>query len=248
MAESGRDRLKRTPMRKRPPHERIKDFNEVAQGFTVEDASAEAARCLQCANPTCISGCPVEIDIKSFIRFIREGDYESAIRKIKEKNNLPGICGRVCPQEVQCEEACVLNRRGAPIAIGALERFAADYERSMGPSEAHMGEPTGMRVAVIGSGPAGLTAAGDLARLGHEVTIFEALHYPGGVLTYGIPEFRLPKSIVKDEIKYVKSLGVKIITNVIVGRTITLDEIFDMGFHAVFIGTGAGSPKFLRKT
>ncbi|MBS7644978.1 MAG: NADPH-dependent glutamate synthase [Candidatus Bathyarchaeia archaeon] len=245
MAERGGDRFKRKPMRKRPPHERIRDFHEVALGFTEEDALAEAARCLQCPNPTCIPGCPVEIDIKSFIGFIREGDYESAIRKIKEKNNLPGICGRVCPQEVQCEEVCVLNRKGAPIAIGALERFAADYERSKGVPEARRGEPTEMRVAVVGSGPAGLTAAGDLARLGHEVTIFEALHSPGGVLTYGIPEFRLPKSIVRDEIEYVKSLGVKIMTNVIVGRTITLDEVFAMGFHAVFIGTGAGSPKFL---
>lgn len=246
MAEGkGVDRLKRISMRKRPPHKRVKHFQEVALGFTEEDALAEAARCLQCPNPTCIPGCPVEIDIKSFIRLIREGDFDSAIRKIKEKNNLPGICGRVCPQEVQCEEACVLNRRGAPIAIGALERFAADYERSKGLIEAEKGEPTGMKVAVIGSGPAGLTAAGDLAKLGHEVTIFEALHSPGGVLTYGIPEFRLPKSIVRDEIEYVKRLGVKIMTNVIVGRTITLDEIFKMGFHAVFIGTGAGSPKFL---
>ena len=246
MAEGkGSDRFKRAPMRKRPPHERVRDFHEVALGFTEEEALAEAARCLQCPNPTCIPGCPVEIDIKSFIGFIRMGDFDAAIRKIKEKNNLPGICGRVCPQEVQCEEACVLNRRGAPIAIGALERFAADYERSKGLIKAERGESTGMRVAVIGSGPAGLTAAGDLARLGHEVTIFEALHAPGGVLTYGIPEFRLPKSIVRDEIEYVKSLGVKLMTNVIVGRTITLDEIFDMGFQAVFIGTGAGSPKFL---
>ncbi|MEM2123057.1 MAG: NAD(P)-binding protein, partial [Candidatus Bathyarchaeia archaeon] len=214
----GVDRFKRTPMRKRPPHERIRNFHEVALGFTEEDALAEAARCLQCPDPKCISGCPVEIDIKSFIGFIRMGDYDSAIRKIKEKNNLPGICGRVCPQEVQCEEACVLNRRGVPIAIGALERFAADHERSKGLIEARKGESTGMRVAVIGSGPASLTAAGDLARLGHEVVIFEALHAPGGVLTYGIPEFRLPKSIVRDEVEYVKSLGVKIMTNVIVGR------------------------------
>ena len=246
MAEGkGANMFRRTLMPKRPPKERIKDFQEVALGFTEEDALAEAARCLQCPNPTCISGCPVEIDIKSFIRFIREGDFDSAIRKIKEKNNLPGICGRVCPQEIQCEEVCVLNRKGAPIAIGALERFAADYERSKGLVETERGKPTGMNVAIIGSGPAGLTAAGDLARLGHEVTIFEALHAPGGVLTYGIPEFRLPKSIVRDEIEYVKRLGVKIMTSIIVGRTITLDEIFEMGFHAVFIGTGAGAPKFL---
>jgi glutamate synthase (NADPH/NADH) small chain len=239
------NRLKRVPMPKQPPRERIKNFKEVALGYSQEQAIIEASRCLQCANPSCVKGCPVEIDIPAFIKLIAKGEFEKAIEKIKEKNNLPAVCGRVCPQETQCENACILNRKNASIAIGALERFAADYGFSKGIVSFEKHSSTGKKVAIIGSGPAGLTVAGDLAKLGHEVTVFEALHEAGGVLTYGIPEFRLPKSIVKAEIDYIKKLGVKILTNIVVGNTITIDELFEMGYDAVFIGAGAGSPRFL---
>lgn len=239
------NRLKRVSMPKQPPEERIKNFKEVALGYSQEQAIMEASRCLQCVNPSCVKGCPVGIDIPAFIKFIVKGEFEKAIEKIKEKNNLPAICGRVCPQETQCEKACILNIKNAPIAIGALERFAADYGISKRIVSFEKHSSTGKKVAIIGSGPAGLTVAGDLAKLGHEVTIFEALHEAGGVLTYGIPEFRLPKSIVKAEIDYIKKLGVKILTNIVVGNTITINELFEMGYDAVFIGAGAGSPRFL---
>ncbi len=226
--------------------ERVRCFKEVALGYSEEQAVAEAERCLQCKVPRCVEGCPVGIDIPRFIRHIRERNYEEAIRVIREKNSLPAICGRVCPQEDQCMGRCVLGLKGEPINIGALERFAADEERRRGlRAKPEIAPPTGKRVAVVGSGPAGLTAAAELARLGHEVVIFEALHEPGGVLMYGIPEFRLPKDIVRDEIEYVKSLGVKFETNVIVGRVIKISELFEMGFNAVFIGSGAGLPDFL---
>ncbi len=233
------------PMPKLKPEERIRCFKEVALGYSEEQAKAEAERCLQCKVPRCVEGCPVNIDIPTFIRFIKEGRYREAIKKIKEKNSLPAICGRVCPQENQCMGRCILGIRNVPVNIGALERFAADWERAEGLTNPEKAPPTGKKVAVVGSGPAGLTAAAELAKLGHEVTIFEALHKPGGVLTYGIPEFRLPKEIVMDEVKYVESLGVKIERNIIIGKTITIKELFNMGFDAVFLGTGAGLPRFL---
>lgn len=233
-------------MKKQKPEERVKNFNEVAQGMIEEEAVKEAIRCLFCATPKCSVSCPVEIDIPRFIKAIKNRDFSEAIRVIKEKNSLPGVCGRVCPQETQCEGACILNKKGIPINIGALERFAADWELS------HKGRETRderrgrrLKVAVIGSGPAGLTCGGDLARLGYKVTIFEALHTAGGVLAYGIPEFRLPKYIVKEEIDYLRSLGIEIRTNFIVGKTSTLKELFDEGYKAVFIGTGAGLPTFM---
>lgn len=239
-------KLKQQPMPKLSVEERVRCFKEVALGYSEEQAVAEAERCLQCKVPRCVEGCPVGIDIPRFIRHIRERNYEEAIRVIREKNSLPAICGRVCPQEDQCMGRCVLGLKGEPINIGALERFAADEERRRGlRAKPEIAPPTGKRVAVVGSGPAGLTAAAELARLGHEVVIFEALHELGGVLMYGIPEFRLPKDIVRDEIEYVKSLGVKFETNVIVGRVIKISELFEMGFNAVFIGSGAGLPDFL---
>lgn len=239
---------KRIPRQKMPeqdPKERIKNFNEVPYGYTEELAKLEAERCLQCKKPKCVEGCPVEVDIPGFIKFIKDGDFIGAARKIKEKNALPAICGRVCPQEVQCESKCILGKKDEPVAIGRLERFAADYEREKG--EIYIPEKapkTGKKVAIVGSGPAGLTVAGDLILLGHEVTIFEALHKPGGVLVYGIPEFRLPKRIVEAEIEYLKSLGVKIEVNAVIGRIKTVDELLKE-FDAVFLGLGAGLPLFL---
>jgi glutamate synthase (NADPH/NADH) small chain len=233
-------------MPKRDVEERTRCFSEVALGYTEEEALAEAERCLQCKVPKCIEGCPVEIDITAFIKYIREAEFEKAIEEIRKKNSLPAICGRVCPQESQCMGKCVLGVKGEPINIGALERFASDRENKGETRKTEVVPPTGRKVAVVGSGPAGLTAAAELAKLGHEVTIFEALHASGGVLMYGIPEFRLPKDIVRDEIRYVESLGAKIETNVIVGKVIKLDELFKMGFDAVFIGSGAGLPMFLR--
>jgi glutamate synthase (NADPH/NADH) small chain len=238
--------MRRMPVRRLPAEVRRHNFDEVSLGYNEEEAMTEAKRCLKCPSPFCIKGCPVQIEIPAFIECIRKGDFSGAISKLKEKNNLPGITGRVCPQELQCEEQCVLGKRGDPIAIGALERFAADYELKKGVGVPERAKSTGKRVAVIGSGPAGLTAAGDLAKLGHEVKVFEALHLPGGVLVYGIPEFRLPKSIVKAEVEYVSRLGAEIKTNVIIGRTLSVDDLFDQGYNAVFIGTGAGSPWFMR--
>lgn len=229
------------------PDLRNKNFKEVNLGYTAELAQQEALRCLQCKNPTCISGCPVNIKIDQFIKLIAEGKFLEAARKIKEDNVLPAICGRVCPQEDQCEKMCVLTKKHKSVAIGNLERFAADYERETGnvvlPA---VKAPTGKKVAVIGSGPAGLSCANDLIQLGHSVTVFEALHELGGVLVYGIPEFRLPKDIVRSEIDGLKKLGVEFITNVVAGRSITVDEILkEEGYDAVFIGVGAGLPWFM---
>jgi len=225
--------------------ERVRSFREVALGYTREQAVAEAKRCLQCKEPKCVEGCPVGVDIPSFIKLIEESKFDGAIKKIKEKNSLPAICGRVCPQEDQCMRQCILGRKGDPVNIGALERFAADYELETGVKTPKVTTSTGRKVAVVGSGPAGLTAAAELTKLGHKVTIFEALHSSGGVLVYGIPEFRLPKETVGAEAEYVRRLGVDIKTNVIVGKMITLEELFEEGFDAVFVGTGAGLPRFL---
>jgi len=234
------------PIPKQPPEVRRRNFNEVALGYTEEQAVAEANRCLQCKKPQCIQGCPVEVDIPAFIRLIRERKFEEAIKKVKEKNSLPAICGRVCPQENQCQKFCVLGKIGDPVSIGRLERFVADWELKRGLEAPEKPAPTGKKVAVIGAGPAGLTAAADLAKLGHKVVIFEALHLPGGVLMYGIPEFRLPKRIVQAEVDYVKKLGVEIRTDCLIGRIHTIPELLkEEGFDAVFIGTGAGLPRFL---
>lgn len=223
---------------------RVNNFNEVALGYTEEQALTEASRCLTCKQPQCVDGCPVEVDIPAFVKLIQEQNFEAALAKIQEKNNLPGICGRVCPQESQCERLCILGKKDKPVAIGRLERFSADTAASAGkPSKKSI--PTGKKVAIVGSGPAGLTAAADLARLGHEVTVMEALHTPGGVLVYGIPEFRLPKSIVRQEIENIKKLGVEIKTNMVVGKINTIDELLAGGYDAVFVGTGAGLPYFM---
>ncbi len=240
---------------KRPPRqemaeleakERGSTFEEVPRGYTPEQARLEASRCLQCKSPKCMEGCPVGVDIPRFIKKIAEGDFSGAAKVLKMANALPAVCGRVCPQEEQCEELCVLGRTDEPVAIGNLERFAADYEREAGEVEAPpRPEATGYKVAVIGSGPAGLAAAGELAKMGHSVTIFEALHKPGGVLVYGIPEFRLPKSIVEEEVDYLRKLGVRIELDYVVGKLDTVDELLEQGFDAVFVGTGAGLPKFL---
>lgn len=233
-------------MRSRNPDKRSKDFKEVALGLTVRQAVMEAERCLQCKKPHCIAGCPVEIDIPKFISHVKEKDYLGGLRTIRQFNMLPAICGRVCPQEKQCQGRCVLGKKKRPVSIGALERFVADYETSLDQIELPEIQPSkGHNVAVIGSGPAGLTVAADLAKLGYDITVFEALHEPGGVLTYGIPEFRLPKKIIQREIEFVKSLGVKIQLNWVVGRTQTIDELFEEGYKAVFIGVGAGSPKYM---
>lgn len=244
---------KREEMPRQTPEERIKNFNEVALGYSEEQALGEANRCLQCKNKPCVSGCPVEVDIPEFIRWIAQGKYMEAAAVLKLTNSLPAICGRVCPQEEQCEIKCVLSRKGEPIAIGRLERFAADWEADhvelAGKCEiTSIAPPVDKiaKVAVVGAGPAGLTAAGVLSCLGYEVTIFEALHEPGGVLAYGIPEFRLPRTILKREVDYVKSLGVKIEQNAIIGKISTLRELLDSGFSAIFIGTGAGLPQFMK--
>lgn len=232
------------------PHQeaavRVNNFSEVALGFSEELALLEAARCLDCKKPTCMDGCPVEIDIPGFINHIKEHDYQGAVDTIKEKNNLPAICGRVCPQESQCEKHCVLSKKFEPVAIGRLERFVADWEMQQGiKTKKDLPPASGKKVAVVGAGPAGLTAAADLAMQGHEVVVFEALHTPGGVLVYGIPEFRLPKAIVEREIEGIKQLGVVIKNNMVVGAINTIDELLAEGFDAVFIGTGAGLPYFM---
>jgi glutamate synthase (NADPH/NADH) small chain len=251
-------------MREQPPAERVKNFNEVALGFTEEEALVEAGRCLNCKKPPCIGGCPVEIDIPAFIQLILKKDFEAALDKIREKNSLPAICGRVCPQEDQCEKVCILAKKKNPINIGALERFAADWgsqhasacsvERATSDPSASSGssraksrddERRATKIAVIGSGPAGLTCAGELAKMGYNVTVFESLHKPGGVLVYGIPEFRLPKNIVEAEVEYLKTLGVKVETNVLVGKTKTLPGLRRDGYRAFFIGIGAGLPYFM---
>jgi glutamate synthase (NADPH) small chain len=235
-------KIPRQKMTEQDPKARIKNFDEVPRGFTPEQARAEASRCLQCKNAPCRSGCPVEIDIPAFILKIREGDFAAAREKLLETNSLPAVCGRVCPQEDQCEKVCVLAKKGEPVAIGTLERFAADWK---GEEPSPSAGPEKAKVAVIGAGPAGLTAAADLARMGYRVTIFEALHQPGGVLVYGIPEFRLPKSIVFAEVEKVKKMGVELELDQVVGATLSLEELFDSGFQAVFVGTGAGLPRFM---
>lgn len=227
------------------PEIRSATFDEVAMGYTEDLARAEAARCLNCKKPFCVDGCPVNVRIPEFIKKISEGEYEEAYQIIKQTNALPAVCGRVCPQETQCEVKCVRSKNGEPVGIGRLERFVADWHNDNACDMPVKPTPNGHRAAVIGSGPAGLSCAGTLAARGWDVTIFEALHTPGGVLVYGIPEFRLPKSIVEKEIMSLIDMGVKIETNVVVGKTITIDELFEEGFEAVFIGTGAGLPKFM---
>ncbi len=233
-------------MRARDPKKRSKDFKEVALGLTAKQAIKEAERCLQCKKPKCVEGCPVEIDIPRFISSIRDNNFLAGLKTIREYNLLPAVCGRVCPQENQCQGACILGRKKTPISIGALERFAADYEAAISETETvEVAKPNGHKVAVIGSGPAGLTVAADLAKLGYDITIFEALHEPGGVLVYGIPEFRLPKKIIQREIEFLKSLGVKIKVNWVVGKTQTVDQLFEEGYKSAFIGVGAGSPRYM---
>ena len=235
-------------MPRQEPAIRGKNFKEVALGYTPEMAAEEASRCIQCPKRPCVEGCPVNVDIPEFIKAVREGKMIDAVIALKNKNALPGICGRVCPQETQCEVKCTLFKQKAPIAIGRLERYVADWERenqTAMPPAAPLPPETGKKVAVIGSGPAGLTAAADLAKKGHSVTIFEALHVGGGVLMYGIPEFRLPKEIVQNEINFVKSLGVEIVLDAVIGKTDTIDELLNSGYSAVFLGTGAGLPMFL---
>lgn len=227
------------------PDIRNKNFEEVALGYTKEQALAEAERCLECKNPKCVGGCPVQINIPAFIKKIKEEDFEGAYEIISASSSLPAVCGRVCPQENQCEGQCIRGIKGEPVAIGRLERFIADWHMSHAKAQPQKPKSNGKRIAVVGSGPAGLTCAGDLAKKGYEVTIFEALHLPGGVLVYGIPEFRLPKAIVAGEIEGLKALGVKVETNMVIGRILSVDELFEQGFDGVFIGSGAGLPRFM---
>lgn len=241
------DVLKKVPVRDQEPKVRATNFDEVCLGYNKEEAMEEASRCINCKNAKCMQGCPVSINIPAFVHEVKEGDFEKAYQIISESSALPAICGRVCPQESQCEGKCIRGIKGEAVSIGKLERFVADWARENGIKPTAPAEKNGKKVAVIGSGPSGLTCAGDLAKLGYDVTIFEALHEPGGVLVYGIPEFRLPKlDVVAKEVENVKSLGVKIETNVIIGRSITIDELMDEeGFEAVFIGSGAGLPMFM---
>ena len=236
---------KKCPMPTQDPNVRNKNFKEVALGYTEEMAINEAKRCIHCKNKPCQSGCPVGIDIPEFIAHVAEGDFEAAYQIISESSSLPAVCGRVCPQERQCESKCVRGIKGDAVSIGRLERFVADWHNSHCKVWPAVPERNGHKVAVIGSGPSGLTCAGDLARLGYDVTVFEALHIAGGVLVYGIPEFRLPKKIVELEVNGLKALGVKIVTNVVIGRSMSIDDLFDDGFEAVYIGSGAGLPRFM---
>lgn len=240
------EKISRQPMPEQKPEIRRRNFLEVPMGYSPETAMKEAERCLQCKKPGCVAGCPVQVDIPGFIKRIQEGDFTAAIRNLWSKNSLPAVCGRVCPQEIQCEKRCIVGKKGKPVAIGNLERFAADHERMHGtgvlpPKQ----KPTGKKVAVVGSGPSGLTVAGDLIVKGHEVTILEAFHKSGGVLMYGIPEFRLPKEIVSSEVNFLEKLGVKVECNIVAGRTVTLDELFEEGVDAIYLGVGAGLPRFL---
>jgi len=246
MSEKPKLNLNRVEMPKQEPEIRGHNFDEVAQGYTREMAIEEAGRCLQCKKRNCVEGCPVNVNIPEFILALREDRMWDAVDALKTNNALPGICGRVCPQESQCEVHCTLEKKGAPVAIGRLERFVADWERAQPDKPSpQITSPSGKKVAIIGSGPAGLTAAADLAKLGHQVTLFEALHVAGGVLMYGIPEFRLPKEIVQGEVEYVKSLGVDVRLNSVIGKIDTIDELLAEGYDAVFLGTGAGLPMFL---
>lgn len=241
-----RNKIPRTPIAEQEPSKRRSNFDEVALGYTEDEAITEASRCLQCKNPRCIDGCPVGIDIKSFIDLISQKRYDEALERIRETNSLPAICGRVCPQEDQCEKTCILGIRDDPVAIGRLERFVADNEdKTKKHKKKIKSSRKGIKAAVIGSGPAGLTCAGELAKMGYDVTLFEALHKAGGVLVYGIPEFRLPKSILEREIEFVKSLGVDIEFNMVIGKIFTIDELLNEGYRSVFIATGAGLPYFM---
>lgn len=238
----------RNPMPEQPADVRNKNFKEVALGYDMKTAVDEAERCLHCPKPLCVSGCPVNVEIPAFIHAVKEGNMQEAIKILKRKNSLPAVCGRVCPQENQCESKCVLGIKGQSVAIGRLERFVADYAREHGLDNVdnEKAAPNGKKVAIVGSGPSGLTAAGDLAKMGYDVTIFEALHAPGGVLMYGIPEFRLPKEIVQHEIDALKKLGVKIMVDAVIGRLFTIQELFEEeGFDAIYVGTGAGLPHFM---
>ncbi len=235
----------KNPMPTQDPLVRAHNFNEVAQGYTEEMALDEAARCLNCKNMPCVSGCPVNVHIPEFIAKIRECDFEGAYQVISKSSSLPAVCGRVCPQETQCESKCVRGIKTQPVGIGRLERFVADWHNDHSTEKAVAPASNGHRVAIVGSGPSGLTCAGDLAKKGYQVTVYEALHTAGGVLVYGIPEFRLPKSIVAKEVDTLKELGVEIMTNVVIGKTLTIDELFEMGFEAVFVGSGAGLPNFM---
>ena len=237
---------KKHPMPEQEPAVRAANFKEVALGYTKEIAMEEADRCLHCKNAPCVSGCPVNVPIPDFIARIKEGDFQGAYETIRMQNGLPAICGRVCPQETQCESKCVRGIKGEPVGIGRLERFAADYAMNEGDVSAKVNPPCGKKAAVIGSGPAGLTCAADLAKAGWDVTVYEALHTPGGVLMYGIPEFRLPKALVQKEIDAIRALGVKVVTNAVIGRAMTVDELLEEGNDAVFIGSGAGLPNFQR--
>ncbi|MCM1333552.1 MAG: NADPH-dependent glutamate synthase [Bacteroides sp.] len=245
MANKPNMALKKNPMPAQEPKVRARNFDEVTLGYAEETAIDEATRCLNCKNMPCVAGCPVKIHIPAFIEKIKEGDFEAAYRIIAESSSLPAVCGRVCPQESQCESKCVRGIKGEPVGIGRLERFVADWHNAHAAENLVKPAPNGHKVAVVGSGPSGLTCAGDLAKKGYEVAVFEALHTAGGVLVYGIPEFRLPKAIVKKEVDGLKALGVKIMTNAVVGRTITVDELFEEGYEAVFIGSGAGLPRFM---
>jgi len=227
------------------PEERIKNFKEVMLGYSKEQALAEASRCLTCPNPQCVSGCPVGVNIPAFIKSIKEKKYQEAISKIKEKNSLPAICGRVCPQEEQCQKYCIMGRKGESVSIGRLERFVADLEQEIDTTAKQVKAWNGRKVAVVGAGPAGLTVAADLAKLGYRIAVYEALHTAGGVLVYGIPEFRLPKHIVQKEVEYIKSIGVELHNDTLIGRLFTVEELLANGFDAVFIATGAGLPKFM---
>ena len=241
-----KEKVPRQKMPEQDPKKRIQNFEEVPFGYTEETAIIEAKRCIQCKKPACIAGCPVDVKIPEFIKEIAEGNFIESAKVLKETNSLPAVCGRVCPQEDQCEKTCILGKKGEPVAIGRLERCAADYERKSGKvSVPAVAKSNGKKVAIAGAGPSGLTIAGDLAKLGYDVTIFEALHKSGGVLVYGIPEFRLPKAIVEAEVEGLRNLGVKIETNYVIGRTKTIDELFEEGFQAVFIGVGAGAPVFM---
>ncbi len=235
----------KTPMPARPAQDRVKDFGEVASGYTLAMAQEEARRCLRCKTKPCVAGCPVGIDIPGFIAHIAQGDIGGAFGVLSDASALPAVCGRVCPQETQCEALCVRAIKGESVGIGYLERFAADWVREHAPARPEPPVPNGRRAAVLGAGPSGLTAAGELARMGYAVTVYEALHLPGGVLMYGIPEFRLPKDVVQYEVGLLKRLGVEIACNMVVGKTLTIDELFDMGHEAVYIGSGAGLPKFM---